>query len=650
MNINASVEEMIEKTSAGVHNNNCYRYLKTLRLSEFVMEGLPLALQKKLKAIRSHTDYQSNYPYADTYRAFFTEVEENIEKIYDKRRDALKGNIQHIKQIEELDDFIFSIFDNENLILNHTFEVIKGIPLQHTPADNEIEVDISTLLKDSGKKVNKTSQSPAEAGSLFGRLNATISDELKLQHTISLPTVRSYSYHVTCNTYPREYRLGTQGQRHKGKERVSPLFERWLRVSQLRHNPQQLINKITHIYFNSLALDRIDIEGKKERNLTNKLQELEEKYSNIAVITLPADKGLMSKKDHEETTDSHSYYTVYNEFLLIAKENSENTIKDFYISKKIRGLLFKGKSGSYSPDIETIQLKILLDKSFASMGIATGSPLTSAQRQAVWFHFNKFELTNYIIKHLKPYSINFSCKHAIDRGGVASAYYNLIQSFTTTEPLTRESFECALHAAPAMVQGRGMNYHLKVIWNTIDSYVNAHYKELKIDKYKTWLLEWRDFNCPHARVPKLLDLRVEQCLQELHDALATSPQDPAIKKGICILRQIKIHKDLGVSGKRLLLEATMRTTHIALGETSPEKLQVYLKLAAKMNINYPKLQMLAGLMKIFIGYLISKVTFGQTASLLSSGLATFKAAQEVRSREEIQQNMREMEAQLKVRS
>src|SRR5690606_4438159 len=115
--------------------------------------------------------------------------------------------------------------------------------------------------------------------------------------------------------------------------------------------------------------------------------------------------------------------------------------------------------------------------------------ISPAQRQAVWFHFNKFELPNYIIQTLQPESINFSCKDAIDRGGVSSAYYNLVKSFETDHPLSREEFDQALHAAPAMVKGRGMNHHLKMIWNTVDAYVNANYQAIYEDPQKAWLIE-----------------------------------------------------------------------------------------------------------------------------------------------------------------
>jgi len=107
------------------------------------------------------------------------------------------------------------------------------------------------------------------------------------------------------------------------------------------------------------------------------------------------------------------------------------------------------------------------------MGIKPEDVLSSAQKQAVWLHFIKFELTNYILNKLQPNSYNFSCKDAIDRGTVSSLYYNLHQSFALNQPISRDEFERDLDIAAANVKGRGMNFHRRILWNAIDCYVNA---------------------------------------------------------------------------------------------------------------------------------------------------------------------------------
>ncbi|KTC86593.1 hypothetical protein [Legionella brunensis] len=563
--MSASLEEITKMTSDSLHNKNCFSYLKNLQFSESVLQRLPASLANNFRT----DSYNPGYAYADVYTDFFSKVESNIEKIYDKPKQEFvlkKAQLEQINtsskqtipgmetfilrykqslekslaELKELDNFIFSIYDNDNDILEDTFDVIKNIPLNHAPVNVDIEQSISSALKDKGPRINRT-QSPSEAGSLFGRFTAMIADDFKPQHTTSLATVRKYNYtqaHSDAEHLPREYRFGTQAQRDKGIERTSPLFERWLQVqAEKAAEKTRSSKKITHIYFNNLGLDRTDAEGKKERALTQELHQLE-KYPNVAVITLPADKGLMTGDRYRKTKDSHSYAQVYEEFLGIANQDphATNKIKDFFISDKIRHLIFQDPAGDYTNEEERTQLSQLLDKSFHVMGILPGTPISSAQKQAVWFHFIKFELTNHIIQKLEPESINFSCKDAIDRGGVSSAYYNLIKSFERNTldknniPMDREEFERALHAAPAMVKARGMNHHLKVIWNAVDAYVNANYDKLKNNEMKNWLIEWRDINCPHSRVNDLLAQRIEQSIQELKNAKDAYPESMPMMK------------------------------------------------------------------------------------------------------------------------
>ncbi len=88
-----------------------------------------------------------------------------------------------------------------------------------------------------------------------------------------------------------------------------------------------------------------------------------------------------------------------------------------------------------------------------------------------------------------------SCKDGIDRAGAASAYYNLIKSIQQGSPLSRQEFERAIHAAPALVKGRGMNYHAKILYNAIDYYLQAKQaSNEKLPEGAEWLLEWRNDN------------------------------------------------------------------------------------------------------------------------------------------------------------
>ncbi|ASQ46078.1 hypothetical protein [Legionella clemsonensis] len=639
-------------TSDSLHNKNCFLYLRNLKLTDTVLVHFSPSLANKLKNIRAQSEYNCNFAYADVYTDFFTEVEGNIEAIYDKPRS--ESLLKTDAKVNDYDDFVFSVYHNDNTILEETFKAIKAIPLNHTLTDTEIQKSISSALADKGNKVNKRTLSPAEAGSMLGRFTAMIADDFKPQHTTSLATVRKYNYISKApQFYPQEYRFGTQAQRAQGIERVSPFFERWLQVKHERANDK---SKILHIYFNNLGLDRTDTEGKKERALTKALHKLEDNHPNIVVITLPADKGLMSGTQYRKTKDRISAIAIYDEFLKIAQQNpdAESEVRDFYISDKARQLIFRDEFDNYNDIEEKKQLEQLLKNSFKALGFENKSLLSSAQRQALWFHFIKFELTNHVIQKLQPESINFSCKDAIDRGGVSSAYFNLLKSFKTDTPMNREEFECALHAAPAMVKARGMNHHLKTLWNAVDAYINAHYEDLQNNKDKAWLIEWRDYNCPHSRIHDLLDLRVEQSIRELLAAKSNHKNnhysdETAIDVSLRILEQIRLQKNMGCSGKRLLLEAAVRTTGVTLNPDTAN-LKTYEVLADKLAIHSPTLQKLAGIMKMLAGIILYPLSLGHSKAWINSGIATYKAGVESSQRKEIQHAMKEKLHSLKENS
>lgn len=677
-------------TSDSLHNHNCYAYLNALVISESVLENLKTHspdLVSKLNEIRGSV-YKPDYPYADLYTQFFTITEKNIEDIYDKKRkksgldieqienylpqledgsmhpatllilrgtysEQLKNNTslkevleaqknELTKQLSDLDQFIYSIYDNKNEILEYTFTKIQTIPLGHTPSDDEIEEELTNFLKDSGERVNKASQSPAQAGSAFGRFIAMISNNFKPQHTTSLATRRVYEHNK--NWHPLELRMGTQAQRDNGIVRISPLFLRWLDVQARLYPKADPLKPITHVYINNLGFDRTDTEGSKERALTSALHKLDDDLENIAVITLPADTGLMQKSDFKKMQDSHNYQEVYNEFLQIANQDprAKRKVKDFYLSDKVRKLVFQDQTTHYSNEIEQDQLKELLNKSFDALGIKENSPLSSSQRQAVWFHFIKYELTNRIIEKLEPHSLNFSCKDAIDRGGVSSAYYNLMKSFEQNTPMSREEFERALHAAPSMVKARGMNHHLKVIWNTVDAYIEANYDSIKADENKEWLIEWRDSNCPHVRVDELLAKRIFKVKNELNAMVAKNPdQAKAIQVGKEIIANIEQQSQLGVSGKRLLLETVSLTPRLITNPTKEDNAKRYAQLADKLTIKYPAFKVLGGLMKSLVGIVLFLPLFGHTKDWISEGFSTAKAGYDSETRKKILSKMKE---------
>lgn len=268
---------------------------------------------------------------------------------------------------------------------------------------------------------------------------------------------------------------------------------------------------ISHVYFNNLGQDHggLSYKGKLERgfeyNLTQALHTAELNNPNLAIITLPADKGFLDKK-LLTSKKTESCQDAFSKFLAVANGTSKEPIQDFYISEKVQKLLYGTDERGYVDERNRNQkLEALLRLSFKKvLGVddprQSKSQFTAAELQAVYFHFIKFELTNFILETLQPDTFNTSCKDGIDRGGVSSAYYNLIKSIEKGTPLDKDEFYRALHAAPTLVKGRGMNHHTQLIWNAVDKYLAGNDKRPDSDPDKKqmpdWLIEWRNKNVP----------------------------------------------------------------------------------------------------------------------------------------------------------
>lgn len=665
-------------SSDTLHNENCFAYL------QIIYNKIPASLLKQLKPLlaeRLHLlagVYNKDTAYGLLYKDFLEYIEKHLNELiidplnalYREEKNARKKQGENnpsssqsshgmmleafekspealMRQIHEMEEFILCIYSNDSHLLPKTYQHIEHTISTHRPSDSKkLEKKISSHLKDRGPVINQ-GVTPATMGSLVGRFTSTYSSNFKPQHTTSLATIRHFDYKGPDD--PIEYRFGTQGQRHKEIARVSPLFEVWLDVQRVRclHAGKPLV--ISHIYFNLLGLHRDDNEGIKEVDLTCVLHGLEERHPNIAVITLPADKGIMAADQYRYTEGEYPLLGVFEEFVNIACENNkaQSAIQDFHISDKIRRLVFT-QDGVYSKKTEESIIRNLLKESFRQLKITTLS-ISPAECQAVWFHFNKSVLPEYLITQLKPRGINFTCKDAIDRGGVASAYYNLIKSFKTDSPMSREKFEENLHAAAAMVKGRGLNHQLNLIWNTIDAYVNANYQDIVLNPRKYWLIQWRDLNCPHERVSGLLARRIQESIDELK-ALKQQPEklfigfnkpEEILDKGIAILDNIKIQANIGFSGQRLLLETTSDTLSL-IKSPSADRIHRYKTLANDLTVNYPRLYILAGLLKSFIGSLLFVLTLGYADHTMASGWATFRTGLNALNRDSQTQVMNDL--------
>lgn len=518
-----------------LHNLNCYEYLKNI-VSVIPEDTTVKTLSSLRSYFKKHPDYRSRIAYGNLYTRFLLKLEsnseqlrleidklqadlalakarlENMESLGAGYKDSQAGRLfvrsnqesiqKYQAKIQQLTKLIDRIYANPNHALERAAIMVSNVieSAEHGSTKLENEIRGRMLGKANhifGKFHNKLNYAlghrdrnktnPQQEGSNIGRLSSMLSRNFKPQMTTSLASIRDYDYKKSFSL-PVELRFGTQGQYHKGKARVSPLFELWLEAQSVKLPAENEQKKVTHIYFNNLARDRVDYEGRREKKLTHQLEELEQRHSNIAVITLPADKGLMNAALTRDHRKAMPYQDAFNSMRdIVIGESDLAQVQDFYISPAIKKLLYP--AGSEKDIVEA-----LLSTSFKKLGLAKTVELSYAELQAVYFHFIKFELTRYIIDTLQPASFNMSCKDAIDRGGVSSAYYNLLQSIESGKPMSRVEFERALHAAPTLVKGRGMNHHIDIIWNAINSYIHGCQKNNM--HIEPWLLEWHADNVP----------------------------------------------------------------------------------------------------------------------------------------------------------
>lgn len=451
------------QSSDSLFNKNCFHYLVKIneQLPERVLNRLPEELSHALQQYCVNGRYDRHVAYGNIYKAFFEQSEDLLAEM----------SLEHS---EELASLIQAIYDNDNGALERTYRAIKPRITQAQSLTDLREAVYRTISFDDTTSHND--YPPSYHDTYLSKGINVAGSHFKPQHTTGIACLRRFRF---SDALPfTEYRFGTQAQRHQNIVRVSPLFNLWVHQQQPRED-----QVISHIYFNNLALDRTSFEGKKERELTEKLHQLEHSHEHLAVITLPADKGLLSNRELASQM-SYPLRLCSELFLNIALDKDTYLdIHDLHISPKIRRLLFKDNQHQKGT------LKTLIHNSAVALGLSDKVMITARERQALYMYFIKFELTNYIIETLKPRGINFSCKDAIDRAGVSSVIYNLMKSIELGSPMTEDEFQQTLHAAPAMVKGRAMNHHLEKLVSFLQIYVNAQ------ESVPQWLSRWCETTC-----------------------------------------------------------------------------------------------------------------------------------------------------------
>jgi hypothetical protein len=408
--------------------------------------------------------------------------------------------------------FIKALFVNDNQSLSNTWKIVDHIQ-QKTILKLS---DIPQRLSGQNGITKRNQMTPDYAGSKSGRFCSMLW-AFHPSNTTSIATIRSYDYRVKSPVLPKELRFGTQGvyEQSLGKgATVNQLFQLWLK-NQADELSTQQEKKISHIYFNSLAYHRLKgYEAEWETQISQALHALELSIKNVAVITFPADQGLLNASllcDPQETIFYQKEYlreliiaVATNNDLCLSKNNSlrEFFIKDCYISDAVKQLLYGVAQNTlscsmlqvialddYDKQQEKIKVEEFIDKTFQRLHMQDTDDLTMPQMMAAYFHFFKYEYSNFILEKINPLTFNMSCKDAIDRGGVHSAYYNIVKAKEYDLSLSTNEIITAIHSAPILVKARLMNHHLSLLMNVLKIFDQSLHDEIASGLGKPELIE-----------------------------------------------------------------------------------------------------------------------------------------------------------------
>jgi len=419
-------------------NYTCFDYLRILRnefkkvIDKNTLNSIEVTLIKTaFDQIFPHSEnepkYNKNIPYGDNYTKILALINQNI--------SILLNTVNNNTFI--FHHFIKTIYENNNIGLEIANECFKN----------------NTHTERSKNPINKISPPDSENDS--SRANSVVGKYYWAMLTTCIPNVKQYE-----NQAVKVIRHGTQaisvGNKTIDIYNTYKAYQEVLK-HELKEKPK---SKVSAIYFNLLKRSQnttnIDPERERETTLTNTL---EKNQSGIAIITLPADEGFLSK----EFLTSNKLINIEEtkkEFLSITKGNKD----DFYIPDHIKKLI---------PNYES-KIEKLFDDSLTFLGLNNKKEITEAERHALMFHFIKYEVTNFLIEELKPANhINFTCKDAIDRGATHDLYYHTIKSIKNNKPISDEDFNKYLHAASIQVKGRKLNKHLNYLANAISVRLNT---------------------------------------------------------------------------------------------------------------------------------------------------------------------------------
>lgn len=479
-------------------NTACFEYLTKLKsqLPNLELNDLK-ELNKTERAKYQHiitllNQLKSPYDENQDYKTQYRKLHELAESLHFTSSQLKDSNLKKFHQ-----DFFLALFENDNKIHSRIYhEIIQPSRTKKTSAKEKISRNQAEL---SGRPFSGIEHPEHAANRFFSGILGIAYHPLKKNN---IPYI-SFGHPESGR---KNLRFGAQVN---GSDKVNKAFIQFLAVKKEK-KPQK---KFNHVYIN---LQKRDMkEGGKferyfERNRSLALEELEKQEKlGIAVITLPADSHFFFKGfSHHTGLNTSNEKTKLSDLKNDIIDAIKNNKRDFYLSKDVKEIVFGD-----SLDLQVSELFRTAASEVLGRPYRPGEEVDPAVRQAIFFHFVKFHLTDHILKKIDPETYNISCKDNIDRGGVHNLWYEFMLTIKNGEKVSLEEFEKNLDASAILVKDRPMNEHRNVIWNMMyQAFTN---NPTLFANQAPWVGDWLSQNIP-------LEKNLEKQLQSRSDAVHVS--------------------------------------------------------------------------------------------------------------------------------
>ncbi|MBN9287262.1 MAG: hypothetical protein J0H47_04950 [Gammaproteobacteria bacterium] len=445
-----------------------------------------LSLQHILEEIfllNVHFDSTQNY------KKMYKHLHEAAEKVaeYELRTE-------NRKEKTKLDNFFIKLFENDNKIDEKIYQNI--IQSNITQVSLKQNIEVFSVAKNRFLHLSHPDNP----------LNAFYTSMLGHHyHPLKKNNIPYLAFEGLNHTGRKCLRIGAQTQ---GKDKVNPVFERYLLANARRKTKQKKQHRYDYVYINLLKTESSSQDKKKngiakivddfvrnsEGARASSLETLNfVKDLNAAVITLPADGdfflGEYSMKKGAKTENLTP--TSLHALLITVKESIQHNRNDFYMTKEVKRKLF-------GDNFNNGKIEMLFQDAVSSI-LGKQSDLNkimiSAEvRNAILFQFIKSNLTEYILKTLNPKAYNICCKDGIDRGAIHNLWHQMNLMHTLDQPMTKAQFYQYLDAPAIIVKYRPLNHNRNLIWNALRFRM---INDVAFRGNHPWAIEWLKENVPH---------------------------------------------------------------------------------------------------------------------------------------------------------